>query len=117
MAVPCSRMAAVPARLTAGRFRRPSSRAGETAPDPSFLRPANIRASYGHDHRPAWKRLTEPPKTLSIERCSPDSEGGCREGPHTRDLAGSLLPGPELVYEPPGLASRPGSAGGFDGAG
>jgi hypothetical protein len=68
---------------------------------------------YGHD-RPAWKRLTEPPKTLSIERCSPDSEGGCRERP-ARDLAGSPLPGPEQVYEAPGLASRPGSAGGFDG--
>jgi hypothetical protein len=33
----------------------------------------------------------------------------------TRDLAGSPLPGPELVYEAPGLASRSGSAGGIDG--
>jgi hypothetical protein len=33
----------------------------------------------------------------------------------TRDLAGGPLPGPELVYEAPGLASRSGSAGGIDG--
>ena len=32
-----------------------------------------------------------------------------------RDLAGSPLPG--QVYEAPGLASRSGCAGGFDGAG
>jgi hypothetical protein len=84
MAVACSRRGvAVPVRLTAGRFRRPTSRAEEIAPNPSFPRPANIRARYGHDQGPAWKRLTEPPKTLSIERCSPDSEGGCGKGPRT----------------------------------
>jgi hypothetical protein len=33
----------------------------------------------------------------------------------TRDLAGSPFPGPELVCEAPGLASRSGSAGGIDG--
>jgi hypothetical protein len=102
MAVPYTRMASrcqcgSLSAVSAGQRPEPRRR-----PEPSFPRPANIRARYGHDQRPTWKRLTEPPKTSSIERCSPDSERLPAKA-RTRDLAGSPLPGPELVYEAPGF--------------